>query len=215
MESVKRKRADGRETMARILDFAIDELRESGPVHFNLDRVIENSGASRSSVYLHFGNRDGLIAASEIREFTDLMMVGVEEVRKVLLAVASMDEWLVGYDEVLRHDNDAIARERRVRRVSTFIAASNNPKLWEQLAQVQKDCTRHIAVTFDMAVERGLMHPTAPTLGIAYLVQSMLVGRILLDFDENPEANDAWVDAAMSSLRHLLNGQMASESGNL
>jgi AcrR family transcriptional regulator len=48
-------RSNGRETMSRILEHARRELDEFGPVKFNIMRVIEESGVSKSSVYHHFG----------------------------------------------------------------------------------------------------------------------------------------------------------------
>lgn len=206
MSSESRKRSDGRDTMAKVIQFATAELELHGSVKFNLDRVIEQSGVSRSSVYHHFGNRDGVLAAIEIQRFTNFMMSGVVVVRELLSEMSDIEEWLTAIDEMLNSDNGADARARRVQRVGTFVVAQENEELMAALSKVQMEGTRHLAETLDMAVSRGLMHPTAPTLGIAYLFQSILVGRILVDLDEDPEANTAWVAAGISSLRHLING---------
>ena len=61
----RRKRSDGLRTIERVLKAAEDEMAEFGFVKFNLDRVMEKSGVARSSVYHHFGGRDGVIAALE------------------------------------------------------------------------------------------------------------------------------------------------------
>ena len=206
MNEMGRKRSDGRDTMAKVIQFATAELELHGSVKFNLDRVIEESGVSRSSVYHHFGNRGGVLAAIEIQRFTNFMMSGVVVVRELLSGMSDIEEWLSAIDEMLISDNGADARARRVQRVSTFVVAQENEKLMSALSKVQMDGTRHLAETLDMAVARGLMHPTAPTLGIAYLFQSILVGRILVDLDQDPESNEAWIAAGISSLRHLING---------
>ena len=57
------KRINGQETMEKVLEFASQELDEVGAVKFNILNVINKSGVSRSSVYHHFGDRDGLIGA--------------------------------------------------------------------------------------------------------------------------------------------------------
>ena len=54
--------------MSRILEHARRELDEFGPVKFNIMRVIEESGVSKSLVYHHFGGRDGVISAVLFRE---------------------------------------------------------------------------------------------------------------------------------------------------
>lgn len=206
MSSESRKRSDGRDTMAKVLQFATAELELHGSVKFNLDRVIEQSGISRSSIYHHFGNRDGVLAAIEIERFTDFMMTGVVAVRELLAGMSDIEEWLTAIDEMLISGNSTDARAQRVQRVSTLVVAQENEKLMSVLSKVQMEGTKHLAETLQMAVSRGLMHPTAPTLGIAYIFQSILVGRILVDLDEDPEANTAWVAAGISSLRHLING---------
>ena len=206
MSSESRKRSDGRDTMAKVIQFATAELELHGSVKFNLDRVIEQSGISRSSIYHHFGNRDGVLAAIEIERFTDFMMTGVVAVRELLAGMSDIEEWLIAIDEMLISGNSTDARAQRVQRVSTLVVAQENEKLMSVLSKVQMEGTKHLAETLQMAVSRGLMHPTAPTLGIAYIFQSILVGRILVDLDEDPEANTAWVAAGISSLRHLING---------
>ena len=71
MTTAKRKRTDGLETIERVIKFAQKEIDKHGSTEFNLDRVIEQSGVSRSSIYHHFGNRAGLIAAVDVRRAID------------------------------------------------------------------------------------------------------------------------------------------------
>ena len=52
--------------MERLILFAEKELLEMGPVKFQLSRVLEEAGISKSSAYHHFGGRDGIIAAAEM-----------------------------------------------------------------------------------------------------------------------------------------------------
>lgn len=192
--------------MVKVIGYALEELNAFGSVKFSLDRVLERSGVSRSSVYHHFGNRDGLIAAAEVEQFTSLMMNGVEYVRERLLKLTSIDEWLQEIEEMLQLDGGVSARDRRIRRISSIVVAQQNPDLHASLTKVQMEGTRHLAESMQMLVELGLMHPTAPILGIAHLFQSILVGRVLVDLDEDPEASEQWTFAAFEALRHLING---------
>jgi len=75
MSEPKRKRSDGLETIDRIVSFATAELDEVGPVQFNVIRVLEKAGVSRSYVYHHFHNREGLIAAVEVQRLLDQLTV--------------------------------------------------------------------------------------------------------------------------------------------
>ena len=71
MSESPKKRIDGLETMERIVEFAERELVEHGVAGFNLTRVIEQSGVSRGSVYHHFINREGTIAAVETKRLLE------------------------------------------------------------------------------------------------------------------------------------------------
>ncbi|MFN5601767.1 MAG: TetR/AcrR family transcriptional regulator, partial [Acidimicrobiaceae bacterium] len=91
-QSTRRTRADGRETAQRILEFAEKELVTSGLVNFNLERVIEQSGVARSSVYHHFGGRDGVIAAVETEYLRASLDAGMNEMIALLSTVTSGEE---------------------------------------------------------------------------------------------------------------------------
>ncbi len=65
-------------TAARILDAALAVLARNGLSKLSLEDVAAESDVSRQTVYRHFGNRDGLLAATIVRE-EELMLelVGV------------------------------------------------------------------------------------------------------------------------------------------
>ena len=138
---VRRSRVKGRETVRKILYFAQQELESSGLVKFNLDRVIEGSGASHSSVYHHFGGHEGVIAAVETME----MLKKFQELGTARFA--------------------ALIRELR---------------------------------------DRGFCDPIEPIDGTAHLIQSMLLGRILVDIIGDPVAESQWTQSAVATLRFLL-----------
>lgn len=56
------------ETRTRILDAALARLGEVGIARLALDDVATDAGFSRQTVYRHFDNRDGLLAAVVLRE---------------------------------------------------------------------------------------------------------------------------------------------------
>ena len=88
------KRSNGIETAKRILDVAIKELNDVGPSRFNLDRVIERAEISRSSLYHHYGSRDGLIIAVELHRLEATLAANDQEARRVMEQLSSpKDAW--------------------------------------------------------------------------------------------------------------------------
>ncbi|THV33610.1 TetR/AcrR family transcriptional regulator [Glycomyces buryatensis] len=66
------KQARGKETVARLLDAAMEVYGERGPEGFTMTAVIERSGVSVGSLYHHFGSFSGLAAALYARSTAEL-----------------------------------------------------------------------------------------------------------------------------------------------
>lgn len=199
-----RKRSDGLQTIGVVLQHARAELAVSGPVKFNLDRVIESSGVARSSVYHHFGSRAGLIATLELEFWADQQAAELRGLRKYALEANDLEEVLAAVEFVLRIDGGPEGRQRRARRIASLVAADSIPALANTLRDAQVSGSAHLAETLKMLADRGTISPTLDLTALAYFIQSILVGRVLVDVGDEPEVDDGWVDVAMSTLRHLL-----------
>ena len=206
--ATRRTRSDGRETAAKILKFAEEELEAHGHVNFNLDRVIEKSGVSRSSVYHHFGGREGVIAGVETNRLISWLDNGLSEMREMLLNVHSGEDafklvelgivWVAGSAE---------QQERRRQRISTLAMSYNSPDTRQHLKKVQGEGTQRFAEIIRELKTRGLCDPLEPIEGTAHFIQSILLGRVLVDILEDAEANTQWQQSTVKTLRFLLRPQ--------
>lgn len=202
MATALRKRSDGIQTMALVKKFARAELDKYGAVKFNLDRVLERSGVSRSSVYHHFGSRDGLIATVEVERGLEDSLREMEILRSFLLRSDRLEQ-VIGYIEIaMRADDDKAARLRRRRRIALLAASEHNKALAASLADAQGQGTAHLVETLQMMKDRGIINPSVPLAGIASAFQSLLLGRIYADITSDDQ-ND-WVQAALTSIRAML-----------
>lgn len=200
----RRTRADGRETAQKILHFAQRELESAGLVNFNLDRVIEASGVSRSSVYHHFGGREGVIAAVELQYLRATIDSGFAEMASLLHDVATGEEAfsLVEIGVLISGSDDQKAMRRQ--RISNLAMAPNSPETMEMLKQYQDVGTARFATLIRELRDRGFCDPIEPIDGIAHLIQSILLGRILVDILEDPVAEAQWTQSAAATLRLML-----------
>lgn len=200
----RRKRVDGLKTIARILQAAEEEMAEHGFVKFSVDGVIERSGVARSSVYHHFGGRDGLISAVETASTMKSLERGTAEFEKVLEELTSGEEAFALIEFGIRMFRSSENRQRRQRRISTLAAAQSAPAIREVLAKEQRLGSENLARVLAKVKERGLADPVEPLLGLAYVIQSLLVGRILVDISDDEDLDQQWEDAALSTLRLML-----------
>ncbi len=198
---VRRKRADGLRTIEKILHAADAEMSEHGLANFNLDRMIEQSGVARSSVYHHFGGRDAVIAAVETSRTMRSLDRGMSDFERALDNMSSGEEAFQLIELGMRVFGSPENRQLRGRRISSLAAAHSASAIREVLAKDQEWGSEHLARLLEKVRERGLADPVEPLLCLAYVIQSMLVGRILVDISDDPELDKQWEDAALMTLR--------------
>lgn len=198
------KRSNGIETAQRILTVAIKELDEVGPSRFNLDRVIENSEVSRSSLYHHYGNRDGLIIAVELHRLETHLTASDQELRKLLGSISSSHEAWQLIELGVRSAASQQQRMVRIQRFASFAASEHAPAIRESLQHLQVRAAEEFSETLRLARDRGFITPIEPIEGTAHFIQSFLLGRMLVDIIEDAVADEQWHQAAMTSLHALL-----------
>ena len=207
MEKRPVKRSDGLRTISKIVEFAAKELDEVGAVQFNLDRVIEKSGVSRGSIYHHFGDRDGLIVAVEVSEIVQILTSGNERMRRLFTEAHSGEEIIQGIESAIRAGDQGRGRNYRRRRIASLATAQHSPAISKALAEVQVSETAYFVETLRIGANRGLIQPCEPFVGTADVIQSLLVGRILVDILNDDERDGTWVLAAIEVFRALLRPQ--------
>ncbi|MEI8286570.1 MAG: helix-turn-helix domain-containing protein [Actinomycetes bacterium] len=207
MEKGPAKRSAGLRTISKIVEFAAKELDEVGAVQFNLDRVIEKSGVSRGSVYHHFGDRDGLIVAVEVSEIVQILTSGNEQMRRLFSESSSGEEIVAGFGAAIQAGTGDTGRNYRRRRVASLATAQHSPAIARALVDLQLQETDYWAATLRIGAERGLIRPIEPLLGTADVIQSLLVGRILVDILEDDTRDVLWIASAVEVFRALLRPQ--------
>ena len=207
MEKQLVKRSDGLRTISKIVEFAAKELDEVGAVQFNLDRVIEKSGVSRGSIYHHFGDRDGLIVAVEVSETVQILTSGNERMRRLFSEAHSGEEIIQGIESAIRAGDRGSGRNYRRRRIAGLATAQHSPAISKALAEVQVSETAYFVETLRMGANKGHIQPCEPLVGTADVIQSLLVGRILVDILNDDERDESWVLAPVEVFRALLRPQ--------
>ena len=202
--TTRRKRADGLKTIERILEVAEVEMSQFGLADFNLDRVIEKAGVARSSVYHHFGGRNGLIAALETSSTMRSLERGMAQFDSMLNDLTSGEEAFTFIELGIRLFGSQENRQLRQRRITSLAACQSASAIREVLAKDQRWGTEVFARVLEKSKERGLCDPVEPFMGLAYVIQSMLVGRILVDISDDPELDRQWEDAAIATLRLMI-----------
>ena len=177
--------------MQRLLKFGRAELHRSGAIGFNVDRVVRQSKVSASSLYHHFGSRDGFLAALEFERSFEEIMREMEMLNKYITESDDPEALFKVTELVFSHSGNPTSQERRRHRIETLAAASHNPGL-RQMEVLQ------------LAVMKSGAKLEQPIEGIAYLIQSLLIGRTLVDLMDDSNLSTAWEQTALAALRGVL-----------
>ena len=198
------KRADGKETVALVKKFATKELEKYGSVQFNLDRVLRQSGVSRGSVYHHFGSRDGLITTLEMELSLSKMLEELSFVRHLVDAATTKEEMLNTFAIGFTTGDSVAARQRRIRRIASIAASEKNRALTAALRDAQIAGTAEFVNILTLAERKGFVRLATSAEGTAYLLQSMLLGRVLVDLVNSQEMQDSWLESSIVAIKALL-----------
>lgn len=180
------EKPSAQETIDRLLDAAMRALDDDGESGFRVEQVIETAGASASSLYHHFGNRDGLIDAARAVAFSRQAAEDVETIRLALHGVSDREEFLARMDAITRlvaSDDRAPVRRRRL---AILGRAASRPELWEALQREQRAVTDGLAQVILDGQRSGLVRPELDARALAQFVLGYAFGRVLGDLDAEP-----------------------------
>ena len=194
-------RLDGKETAEKVLTHALRELHKHGAVNFSLDRVIDSSGVSRSSIYHLFGNRAGVIAHAEARAITMDVSDGAHLLRNLADRVESRDQ-LAKLIEAWLADAMTPARVRqRARRIANLAASEADAPL-RKILHVHLHVVSDVWVeTYEILQKRKLVTvPDVDLRALALAVQGVYLGGILVDVYDDDQVAKEWTAVVASLL---------------
>ena len=180
----KRKTPD----LHEIVEKTIALLERDGAVGFRIEDLIAQTGISKSSLYLHFGDRDGLIAVALESAFVRDVRANVDAAIAIFSKVKTKKQMQQAIptlvDAALNLRNDA-----RWQRVMVLSSARHRQDLSKRISDPQ--------IMFNSALEEivrdkqqlGVIRNDLDAREIGVLIQAAIFGRIFRDLD--PKMKDA------------------------
>ena len=180
----KRKTPD----LHEIVEKTIVLLERDGAVGFRIEDLIAQTGISKSSLYLHFGDRDGLIAVALESAFVRDVRANVDAAIAIFSKVKTKKQMQQAIptlvDAALNLRNDA-----RWQRVMVLSSARHRQDLSKRISDSQ--------IMFNSALEEivrdkqqlGVIRNDLDAREIGVLIQAAIFGRIFRDLD--PKMKDA------------------------
>ena len=206
------KRIDGIETMARLMKQARIELSKNGVDNFDVEAVLVNAEAARSSLYHHFGSKFDLIYTAQLEELVESLNNDNQVFRYLVETSESEKDFFNKLSELMKATSAKEFTEFRRRRIQVFASATHNDKLAEAIRVAQVNGNLYFTESLEILRTRGWIHPQHDLHAVTYMIQGLLFGHIMLDFSQLPELEEDWVDLAMETIVNLVGGSEKFQS---
>jgi AcrR family transcriptional regulator len=191
-------------TREALLEAAIAELNLRPEADFRIETILASTGASFSSLYHHFGSREGLIIEAQIAIFKSPISKDVAPFAAGAALVANSDELMTLLKMAIASSSAAKNAKDRAAQLAILSAANSRPELAEAISKEQAEVTAKIAAAFDDLQTRGLIDPRVKTTLIGQFMQAAILGQTVLDAGAGPLQLAEWQDLLLTTLLALL-----------
>lgn len=180
----KRKTPD----LHEIVEKTIALLERDGAVGFRIEDLIAQTGISKSSLYLHFGDRDGLITVAlesvfvrDIRANVDgaiALFSNIKTKKQMREAIPTLVDAALG-----------LRSEARWQRVMVLSSARHRQELLKRVSDSQIMINNALEEIIRDKQQLGIIRNDFDAREIGVLIQAAIFGRIIRDLD--PKMKDA------------------------
>ena len=185
-----RKRAPRKTpNLDEVIEVANELLLKHGEGGFRIEDVIEKTGISKSSLYLHFGDRDGLVAAAYVELFT------IDTNRNISQAIAAFSnikssEQLDSIIGLLVESLVQTSADVRWNRIDVLSAARHRPEFLARITEAQTRMNSALEEVFRVQQKLGNARKDMDPREMAVLIQAVSFGRLFRDIDSRMKKDD-------------------------
>ena len=172
-----------------IIEVAIELVLRYGDSGFRIEELIERTGISKSSLYLHFGDRDGLVGLALSTAFLRDIRNNVDDAAVLLADVKNrkqMEEAIPQLVELALNTPDV----SRWQRVMVLASARNRPEMMKRVSEGQTMVNTAIEELVRGLQNSGVVRIDLDAREIGVLIQTAIIGRIFRDIDSEITAED-------------------------
>jgi len=192
-----------RSTRDRVIDVVLELLEEGGEVAVRIDEVHDRSGVSVGSLYHHFGDRDGLIVAAQLRRFARYAEAEIVALSSIVERASNVAEFRRAVRQLTLHTGSELRVAERWGRIGVLGSTVGRPALLHEVRIVQTRLTDEFQAHVAQGQARGFFRSDLDARAIALFVESYSLGLALNELDEHAVDEGAWQKVVWSVLDGL------------
>lgn len=167
----------------RILDAALDLMRERGSVAVNIEAVAETTGVAKTTIYRRYRNRSELLTAAVARAMETPVIIPEN------LPTYETFTWLL-------HEARTMIEDVVGRGTIASILLQDDPEFSTLLRDLTRNRARALSVLVDERIATGDLKPGLD----GRLVATLLLGAVLGQLVRGADMDDDWADQVLSVL---------------
>ena len=171
-----------------MVDLAIKALEEGGEAAVRVDAIVKEVGVSITSLYHHFGDRDGLVAVAQAQRYIGVIAGNTALVSDTLKKISTKSQMEQVFIEFVTLLQGPVNQPQRRSRSAVLGSALSRPALLDQISSIQRDQVEFLAVDFARLQEIGVIRSDISAQSIAFWITGTIYGKILSELNPREES---------------------------
>ncbi|MFM5904875.1 MAG: TetR/AcrR family transcriptional regulator [Micrococcales bacterium] len=205
------KQSRAQETVAALIQTTNAVMAEGGESAVRIQEISVITGVSIGSIYHHFGDREGLIRATHVHNFSATVRKDIERVKEWMSQMHSTTEIAAHYNDMMKFLVAHFAAQSPFERAAILGNTAGRPLLQKALAEVQHELTNSLTEAMQLLKDRGMLKAHLSARAAAVVILGMLFGRVIGELDLTPVKDEEWNQSMLSAFSGLF--QLATQLG--
>jgi len=193
-----------RETRRRVLEVVVEQLQDGGEVAVRIDAVRDRSGVSIGSIYHHFGDRDGLIAAAQLHRFARYAEAEIAALSEIVIGAKNLAEFRQAVRQLTLRTASELRVAERWARIGVLASSIGRPAMLDDVRAIQTRLTDEFQAHVAQGQVRGFFRSDLDARAIAVFVESYSLGHALNDLDAHRVTEQEWEKVVWAVIDALL-----------
>lgn len=196
-------------TADALLDHAVEIIDRAGEQAVRVEEVSAFCEVSITSLYHHFGNREGLIEAAQAERFTRATRRNIDRFEVEVDAASSTTELRATIAKWVSTLVSSGATDVRRIRAQVLASALTRQRLMDRVIELNRTQFDRIGATLQRAIDRGVLTGDVDPRSAAIAFSCLSFGRIVVEIDpvDGPASEAHYAAFAAASIDQLLFGE--------
>lgn len=178
-------------TRDRILDAVSEQLELSGIAGLRLRDVAERLHVSVPSLYRFFADREAMIDAAYVREFSAQTLADLDEVRGAFDGASGAGDYANALRKVMVDLFADQARRSRWRKLAAIAATRHDPALLAQITSVQAEFNSRVAALYTLANDKGWLRVKVSPAALVCAMQGLAMAPLYAEISGDGIGSEA------------------------